>query len=44
MRWVIEDETNKKIQSYLTQDLVKLVTQDQVKSSHHNFKEEQFVI
>jgi hypothetical protein len=37
MRWVIEGETNKKIQSYLTQDLVKLVTQDQVKSSHHNF-------
>ena len=39
MRWVIEDEGNKKMQSNFTQDLVKLVTQGQVKSSqsHHNF-------
>ena len=39
MRWVIEDEGNKKIQSNFTQDLVKLVTQGQDKSSqsHHNF-------
>ncbi|KAL4651871.1 hypothetical protein ACB092_01G192300 [Castanea dentata] len=38
MRWVIEDEGNKKIQSNFTEDLVKLVTQGQVKSSqsHHN--------
>ena len=39
MRWVIEDEGNKKIQSNFTQDLVKLVTQSQDKSSQsrHNF-------
>ncbi|KAF3955700.1 hypothetical protein CMV_019104 [Castanea mollissima] len=33
MRRVIEDEGNKKIQSNFTLDLVKLVTQGQVKSS-----------
>ena len=35
MRWVIEEEGNKKIQSNFTQDLVKLVTQGPSQSNHN---------